>query len=90
MWFLRDIHTFREAYWSQWLANYKKRGKEWERKCQFFDSFGQPVLEQECGIRIHGVSNRAYNPKSLNLYARKEYDGNGRILLHKRFCGKRA
>ncbi|MBD5499959.1 MAG: hypothetical protein HDR10_01970 [Lachnospiraceae bacterium] len=74
----KDIYTFREAYWSQWLANYKNRGIKWERNavCQFFDSFGQPVLEQECGIRIHGVSTRAYNPKSLNLYARKEYDGN--------------
>ncbi len=74
----KGIYIFRESYWSQWLANYKNRGIKWERKavCQFFDSSGQPVLAQECGIRIHGVSTRAYNPKSLNLYARKEYDGN--------------
>ncbi len=74
----KEIYIFREAYWSQWLANYKNRGMKWERKgvCQFFDSSGKFVLEQECGIRIHGTSTRAYNPKSLNLYARKEYDGN--------------
>ncbi len=74
----KSIYIFRESSWSQWLANYKNRGIKWERKAvsQFFDSSGQPVLEQECGIRIHGVSTRAYNPKSLNLYARKEYDGN--------------
>ncbi|MCI8937910.1 MAG: hypothetical protein HFI44_13850 [Lachnospiraceae bacterium] len=74
----QGIYIFREAYWSQWLANYKNRGIKWERKavCQFFDATGEPVFEQECGIRIHGTSTRAYNPKSLNLYARKEYDGN--------------
>ncbi len=74
----KGIYIFRESYWSQWPGNYKNRGIKWEKKaeCQFFNSSGQPILTQECGIRIHGVSTRAYNPKSLNLYARKEYDGN--------------
>lgn len=71
-------YYWREEFWSLWYANYRKRGINWERKaiCQFFDASKQPVLEQECGIRIHGGISRGYNPKSLNIYARKEYDGN--------------
>lgn len=73
-----DDYYWREEFWTLWMANYRNRGIKWERTawCQFFDESGQQVLEQECGIRIHGASTRAYNPKSLNIYARKEYDGN--------------
>lgn len=71
-------YYWREEYWSMWLANYRYRGVKWEREaeCHFFDETGQLVLKQACGIRVHGDSSRAYNPKSLNIYARKEYDGN--------------
>lgn len=72
-----DEYYWREEFWTLWKANYRNRGIEWEREaeCFFFDESGQLLLKQECGIRIHGGSSRAYNPKSLNLYARKEYDG---------------
>lgn len=72
-----DDYYWREEFWTLWMANYRNRGIKWEKKawCQFFDESGQQVLEQECGIRIHGASTRAYNPKSLNIYAREEYDG---------------
>lgn len=71
-------YYWREEYWTLWLANYRYRGIKWERpaECQFFDETGQLILKQACGIRIHGDSSRGYNPKSLNLCARKEYDGN--------------
>lgn len=71
-------YYWREEFWSLWNANYRNRGINWERKvsCQFFDTSKQLVQEQECGIRIHGGVSRGYNPKSLNIYARKEYDGN--------------
>jgi len=71
-------YYWREEFWGFWYANYRNRGIKWERKaeCQFFDETGEPVLSQECGIRIHGGVSRGYNPKSLNIYARKEYDGN--------------
>ena len=71
-------YYWREEFWGFWKANYRNRGIEWERKaeCQFFDERGKLVLQQECGIRIHGGISRGYNPKSLNIYARKEYDGN--------------
>lgn len=69
---------WREEFWGFWQANYRYRGKEWERKaeCQFFDETGKLELSQQCGIRIHGGGSRSYNQKSLNIYARKQYDGN--------------
>lgn len=74
-------YYWREEFWTLWSANYRNRGKKWERDavCQFFDENGQQVLEQKCGIRIHGGASRGYNPKSLNIYARKEYDGNPQL-----------
>ena len=74
---------WREAYWALWMANYRNRGIEWERKaeCHFFDENGNLEYQQVCGIRIHGGISRGYNPKSLNIYARKEYDGNKNIQL---------
>lgn len=74
-------YYWREEFWGFWYANYRNRGMKWERKavCQFFDESGELDLSQECGIRIHGGVSRGYNPKSLNIYARKEYDGNKRL-----------
>ncbi len=71
-------YYWREEFWGFWYANYRNRGMKWERKaeCQFFDETGELELSQKCGIRIHGGISRGYNPKSLNIYARKEYDGN--------------
>lgn len=72
---------WREEFWALWMANYRNRGIKWERTADivFFDQSGHVMLEQECGIRIHGGISRGYNPKSLNIYARKEYDGNKRL-----------
>lgn len=60
-----------------WEANYTGRGPEWERRStvQFFRE-GRLVTSQEAGIRIKGGYSREYDPKSLNLFARSEYDGN--------------
>lgn len=65
------------ASWWWARANYTGRGPEFERpaNCQFFDSNGKLLLAQECGIRIHGGASRAFIPKSFNLYAREEYNG---------------
>lgn len=77
-----DEYYWREEFWALWNANYRNRGIEWERKaeCLFFDEAGQLTLEQECGVRVHGGISRGYNPKSLNLYSRREYDGNKKFL----------
>lgn len=67
--------------WAYWPANYRQRGKEWERSASitFWDAEGGMQLSKEIGIRIQGGWSRAYVPKSLNLFAREEYDGNGQF-----------
>ena len=68
---------YRHIWW-WWDSNYNQRGREWERQAnvQFFDEDGSLLLQQEAGIRIQGGGSRGFLPKSLNLYARKDYDGN--------------
>ena len=63
------------GYPETYPANYHQKGKEWERKANFkyFDSSKNIALEQNIGVRIHGGWSRAFNQKSFNLYARKEY-----------------
>lgn len=72
---------WREGFYTLWRANYRNRGIKWEREalCQFFAEDGTLEFAQKCGIRVHGGSSRAGNPKSLNIYARKEYSGD-RVL----------
>ena len=62
-------------------TNYRQRGKEWERQTHlsYFNECKELEFEQEIGIRIHGGWTRAFNQKSFNLYARKEYDGNNKF-----------
>lgn len=65
--------------WLWWPANYRNKGREWEREasCQFFDKERKLVLNRSCGIRVHGGISRGQNPRALNLYARESYGGNG-------------
>lgn len=67
--------------WAWWGANYHQRGLEWERSAnvQFFNTEKEVFLDKECGIRIQGGASRGFLPKSLNIYARKQYDGEGRF-----------
>ena len=67
--------------WRYSEANYANKGKEWERKglISIYDERGSSLLTQTCGVRVKGSSSRAYSQKSLNLYARDEYDGNKRF-----------
>lgn len=71
---------YRHVWW-WWDANYRNKGRDWEREAdiQFFDSDGSLLLQQEGGIRIQGGGSRGFLPKSLNLYARRDYDGNTRF-----------
>lgn len=58
-----------------WDANYRQRGRDWERPASIhcFDADGNLVFSGQYGIRIQGRANRAYLPKNLNIYARKQY-----------------
>ena len=63
-------------------ANYKQRGKEWERDCHIelneISAEGNVTnaLSQDCGIRIQGGWSRADYQKSFRLYARNDYGKN--------------
>ena len=65
------------GYPETYPANYQQKGKEWERAAEFayFESDKSFSFDQTIGIRIHGGWSRAFNQKSFNLYARKEYSG---------------
>ncbi len=56
-------------------ANYNQRGREWEKECyvEYFDSEGNSLISQDCGIRIQGGWSRADYQKSFRLYARNDY-----------------
>ncbi len=59
-------------------ANYKQRGREWEREAamtmfEFGTDGAVEVLNQTCGVRIQGNYSRSDIQKGLRLYARKEY-----------------
>lgn len=50
------------------------RGRAWERLVQLeFIENNQLVLQQNVGVRIHGLSSRALAQKSLRIYARNDY-----------------
>ncbi len=62
-------------------ANYKQRGREWEREAamtmfEFGTDGAVEVLNQTCGVRIQGNYSRSDVQKGLRLYARKEYGDN--------------
>lgn len=67
----------KEGYPETYPANYNNKGKDWERPATFtfFNKNHEYSFSQEIGIRIHGGWTRAFNQKSFNLYARKEYSG---------------
>ena len=63
-------------YWWWWWSNYSNSGDSSERKVKayFFDEDKEMILEKIVGTRIHGNGSRGYIEKSLNFYARDEYD----------------
>ncbi len=70
---LRDGETARQLD-----ANYKQRGREWEREAymtmfEFSPEGAEAVLEQTCGIRVQGNYSRSDVQKGFRLYARSEY-----------------
>lgn len=65
------------GYPEQYPANYQESGKEWERVAfmTYFNQNKEFDFSQNLGVRIHGGWSRAFNQKSFNFYARKEYSG---------------
>ncbi|WP_164489119.1 CotH kinase family protein [Ruminococcus sp. Marseille-P6503] len=62
-------------------ANYKQKGREWEREChidffEFSADGAELALSQDCGIRIQGNYSRSDLQKGLRLFARRDYGDN--------------
>ena len=62
-------------------ANYKQKGKAWERPChiELFEMTAEgaeTVLSQDCGVRVQGNYSRSDLIKGLRLFARKDYGDN--------------
>lgn len=57
-------------------ANYKGRGRNWERPVdvEVFNPDGVRLLSQKAGLRVFGGVSRHYPQKSLRLTARKTYE----------------
>ncbi len=73
---LRDPETARSLD-----ANYKQKGREWEREASITLFEASPdgmeaVLTQNCGIRVQGNYSRSDIQKGLRLYARTDYGEN--------------
>lgn len=68
-------HVWGLQYYWWWDANYRQRGKGWERgaTAAFFAPNGSLLLEQDCGMRTQGNASRGFYPRSLALHARKQY-----------------
>ena len=67
-----------ETPWWEWPANYKNRGKQWEREAMIrFINFDGDDISQKAGIRINGNATRAFPQKSLRLVFRSEYGKEG-------------
>ena len=56
-------------------ADLQNKGKEWEREAHLdlFESNGSLVIDQNCGIRVRGLSSLQIDQKGINFYARSEY-----------------
>ena len=58
-------------------GNYFQRGRHWERPAAFaYYAPSGGATEQDCGLRVHGNSQRVLVQKGLSLYARREYGDN--------------
>ena len=56
-------------------GNYFQRGRQWERRASFafYDPASGIPFTQDCGLRMHGSSQRARSQKGFSLYARRQY-----------------
>jgi hypothetical protein len=68
--------------------NYLQHGEEWERPVhvELYETNGQPVLDQDAGVKIHGNTSQMAPIKGLDLNARF---GAGRRAFHARLFPSR-
>lgn len=76
------IETRERPYWYQWNANYSKENTiEKIANVQFFDTSGELLLSQRCGVDISGSGSRGFYPKGLNLSSGREIDGHDEFVV---------
>lgn len=69
-WFNNE-HRLKTQWW-QHNANYKKRGKSWEKSCEIdFITADKHIKKIHSTIKINGNNTRAYPQKSLRIKADK-------------------
>lgn len=86
----------RDGGWPFLPANYRERGRDWERPAvddlgrpivlHWFEPGGHLALASNVGLRIHGGATRSLPQKSLRLYARNDY---GNRTFDHAFFGER-
>ncbi len=76
----KNTPNYQNASWQTWGANYRNEGRDWEREiyADFFETTKELSLSKKLGMRVKGGWSRSWNPRSFNIYAREEYDDNGK------------
>lgn len=72
----RGIYAYGPADYEPWYPYFGANfWEDWERpvRVQIWDREGDLVVDQDAGIAIHGGYTRAFDQKSLRLYARSAY-----------------
>ena len=65
---------YRDPRYAYSSGNYFQRGRHWERTATVgYYLPGGGSLEQDCGLRVHGNSQRLLAQKGMSLYARRDY-----------------
>ena len=64
-----------DEHWRFWEANYRQKGKKWERPVDFtiFNNKGKLLLSTNGGVRVQGGVSRGTLPRNLNLYTGEKY-----------------
>ena len=73
-------------------ANFHIRGRESERPVyvELINYDGQKILSQNAGMRVFGGLSRIMSQKSLQLFARRQYDENNRTFKYDFFPDNRT
>ncbi|MGI6239957.1 MAG: lamin tail domain-containing protein [Christensenellales bacterium] len=52
---------------------------DWEREghIEIYETDGDPLLSQACGVKLHGQYSRAMKQQAFKIYARSRYGGGG-------------
>ncbi len=68
---------YHDPHYAYSTGNYFQKGRHWERAATFaYYAPDGSSLEQDCGLRVHGNSQRVLVQKGMSLYARSEYGDN--------------